>query len=95
MREQTVANAVNITAGEIETWVMTVLAERFGVENELSPGVSLKVLGIDSLGGVQLSLALKKKYGVAFVAGEIKVDFTLGEIAALTRGKLSGHGGLS
>lgn len=75
---------------ELEQFVLDTLRTRFHVPaEELSPQVTLKELGIDSLGGVELSLTIKKKYGVSFVAGEIRVDFTLTDIAALTGKKLA------
>ncbi|WP_225846215.1 acyl carrier protein [Streptomyces sp. HPF1205] len=75
---------------DLEQFVIDTLRTRFHVPAEdLSPAVDLKTLGIDSLGGVELSLAIKKKYGVAFVAGEVRVDFTVADIAALTEKKLA------
>jgi acyl carrier protein len=72
----------------IETFIMRTLTEEFGIPgDDLSPAADLKSLGIDSLGGVELSLAIKKEYGVAFVAGEISVEFSLAEIAALVQKK--------
>lgn len=73
----------------IEAFIIETLGDRFGIpEAKLSPAVNLKTLGIDSLGGVELSLVLKKQYGVQFVAGEIRVEFTVGDIADLVREKL-------
>jgi acyl carrier protein len=77
-------------AGPIADFIMDVLVEKFDQErDELSGAVSLKELGIDSLGGVELALALKRRYGVSFVAGEITVEFSLDEIAALAQAKLT------
>jgi acyl carrier protein len=75
---------------DIETFIMDTLAEEFAIpEQELAPDASLKSLNIDSLGGVELSLKIKKKYGVAFVAGEISVEFTVTDITALVVHKLA------
>ncbi|MGF1428122.1 acyl carrier protein [Kitasatospora sp. LaBMicrA B282] len=77
-----------------EQFVLEVLADKFGVPQEqLAPDATLKSLGLDSLGGVELSLAIKKRYGVAFVAGELRVDFTVADIAQLTTEKLAAAAG--
>lgn len=77
------------THEEITRFVIETVGDRFSVPaSKLEPGVNLQTLGIDSLGGVELSLLLKKKYGVEFVAGEIAVAFTMSDIADLVRGKL-------
>jgi acyl carrier protein len=74
---------------EIELFVLEMLRTRFDVpEAKLTEQVTLKSLGIDSLGGVELSLTIKKKYGVQFIAGEIGVEFTVTDVAELTREKL-------
>jgi acyl carrier protein len=74
----------------IETFILTTLTEEFGIaEQNLTPDASLKSLNIDSLGGVELSLKIKKKYGVTFIAGEISVDFTVADITALVEQKLA------
>lgn len=75
-------------AGEIEQFIMRVLVDSFDAEEDgLSVDTTLRHLSIDSLGGVELSLALKKEYGVSFVAGEVQVDFSVADIAALVRTK--------
>lgn len=80
----------DISAGLYE-FIVSTLTTRFGVpEAGMTPETDLKTLGIDSLGGVELSLAIKKKYGIAFVAGEITVEFTLAGIAELAERKLAG-----
>ena len=77
------------THEDITRFVIETVGDRFGVPAaKLEPGVNLETLGIDSLGGVELSLLLKKKYGVEFVAGEIAVVFTMSDIAELVCGKL-------
>lgn len=75
---------------DIETFIMDTLAEEFSIpRQDLVPGASLKELHIDSLGGVELSLKIKKKYGVGFVAGEISVEFTIADITGLVVDKLA------
>jgi acyl carrier protein len=77
----------------IEQFIVTTLIERFGEdESRLGPEVTLKQLGIDSLGGVELSLAIKRRYGVRFVAGEIQVDFRVVDIAQVTADKIDALG---
>jgi acyl carrier protein len=74
---------------DIELFVFEMLRTRFDIpEERLSEQASLKSLGIDSLGSVELSLTLKKRYGAQFVAGEIGVEFTVADVAELTRAKL-------
>lgn len=78
------------TQNEIEEFIIETLGDRFGIPGaKLSSSADLKALGIDSLGGVELGLVLKKRYGVRFVAGEIRVEFTVAEIAALAEDKLT------
>lgn len=78
------------TSAGLYEFIVSTLTTRFGVpETGMTPETDLETLGIDSLGGVELSLAIKKKYGVAFVAGEITVKFTLAGIAALAERKLA------
>ncbi|RKN47025.1 acyl carrier protein [Streptomyces hoynatensis] len=75
-------------AGEIEQFITRVLVDAFDAEEDgLGVDTTLRQLSIDSLGGVELSLALKKEYGVSFVAGEIQVDFSVTDIAELVRSK--------
>jgi acyl carrier protein len=75
---------------EIELFVLEMLRTRFDVpQARLSEDATLKGLGIDSLGAVELSLTLKKKFGPHFVAGEIGVEFSVTDIANLTRAKLA------
>jgi acyl carrier protein len=82
------------TLESVQEFVLDTVADRFNARPEqLSAEASLKSLGIDSLGGVEISLAIKKRFHVAFVAGEIAVDFTLGDIAELTLKKLAEAGG--
>ncbi|MFI6442528.1 acyl carrier protein [Streptomyces sp. NPDC050759] len=74
---------------EIELFVQEMLRTRFDVpEAKLTEQATLKSLGLDSLGGVELSLTIKKRYGVQFIAGEIGVEFTVTDVADLTRQKL-------
>jgi acyl carrier protein len=81
------------TAEAIEAFILKTLAEVFNVPaDRLSGTVTLEDLGIDSLGGVELSLAVKKRFGVAFVAGEITVEFSIGDIARLAEKKLAEQG---
>jgi acyl carrier protein len=75
---------------EIEHFIIQTLVDVFGQDADvLSPAATLKGLGIDSLGGVELSLAVKKRYGVRFVAGEVKVDDSVAEIAHAVAAKLA------
>jgi len=75
---------------EIEQFILQTLVDRFGqVRAVLTPATTLRELGIDSLGGVELSLAIKKRYAVRFVAGEIKVDHSVADIAAAVATKLA------
>ncbi|AGL13743.1 acyl carrier protein [Actinoplanes sp. N902-109] len=74
---------------KVQQFVAETLQTRFDIgPDDLTPGSTLRDLKIDSLGGVELSLVLKKQYGVQFVAGEISVDFTTADIAELVRQKL-------
>lgn len=75
-------------AESIERFITNVLVEVFDAErNDLGVDTTLRQLGIDSLGGVELSLVIKKEYGVSFVAGEIQVDFSVSDIAELVSAK--------
>jgi acyl carrier protein len=74
---------------EVQIFVRDILVDRFEVPvDEFSPDTDLQSMGIDSFGGVEISIALKKSYGVEFVAGEIGVEFTVADIAALVLDKL-------
>lgn len=78
------------TADIIEAFILKTLTDVFNVPaDQLSGAVTLQDLGIDSLGGVELSLAVKKRFGVAFVAGEITVEFSVADIAQLAGKKLA------
>ncbi|WP_261554913.1 acyl carrier protein [Frankia tisae] len=75
---------------EIEAFIIDIVAQRLEVPvEELSSDAALASFGIDSFGAVEIAVALKNTYDVLFVAGEIGVDFTITDIAALALAKLA------
>jgi acyl carrier protein len=78
------------SSAEIERFVYEILTSRFDVPAmDLSPSTNLLELGIDSLGGVEIGLELKAKYGVSFLSGDLPVELTVRAIADLVYTKLT------
>ncbi|NYI04902.1 acyl carrier protein [Allostreptomyces psammosilenae] len=75
---------------DIQEFLISTLGERFRVPAaKLSAGARLSELGLDSLGTVELGMVVKKKYGAVFSAGEISIEFTVGDVAELIGKKVA------
>ncbi|EFC81299.1 acyl carrier protein [Parafrankia sp. EUN1f] len=75
---------------DIEIFIIDIVSQRLEVPVEEVPSdAAIGSFGIDSFGAVEIAVALKNTYDVLFVAGEIGVDFTIADIAALAVEKLA------
>lgn len=69
--------------------IRTLLAEKLHVE-KIDDGQSLKDIGLDSLGVVEMCLDLEDRYGVQFTAEELGEFQTIGDLLKSIETKLEG-----
>ncbi len=77
----------------IEDKIKSVLKKVLDIkESEIVPGAKLdESLGIDSTEMVEISVALKKEFGITLKDNELKKTQSFQEIAALLKSKMSGE----
>ena len=74
----------------IEQMIRETLVDRFGVfGTDIGPATTFDDLNVDSLVLVELTVILKRAYGVPLETGELTEDLTVGQVAELVRAKLT------
>ena len=91
-------NAQNQTTTTVETRLKNILQKVLDIKpEEIVPGAKLdEALGIDSTEMVEISVAIKKEFGIALKDNELKKTHSFNEIVGIVSAKtasaIGGHG---